>query len=71
MGGVDYPPISSPSPVPLGLGDHYLPGLLAWEHPLPRHWGWVTATCLAGWRGVGGEGLIHPYLHHLPLRHWG
>jgi hypothetical protein len=47
----------------LGLGDHNLPGLLAWGegggdglilpylHPLPRHWGWVTATCLTCWLG--------------------
>ena len=40
-------------------------------HPLLRHWGWVTATCLACWLAWGGGGrLIHPYLHPL-LRHWG
>ena len=42
-------------------------------HPLLRHWGWVTATCLSCWYwrgGGGGGGLIHPFLHPL-LRHWG
>jgi len=28
-------------------------------HPLLRHWGWVTATCLALWLGWGG-GIIPP-----------
>ena len=23
-------------------------------HPLLRQWGWLTVTCLAGWRGGGG-----------------